>query len=142
MSDAPHRSRPSGPPAVDVLVASRDRNFLTLARAVLRAAGHHVVTTSVRSERVQRQVRLRGPRVLLLEADPETVQLVRIAAAATGTTVLRITDDPGAEAAADETPSAVHKWGPPAHLLTAVDEVLSGPAVQNTPRAGLRLVQQ
>ena len=73
---------------LDVLLASKDRDFLRLARTVLRSAGHHVASTAVCSARVAGQVHLRTPRVLLLDADRPTVEAVRAAVVGSGTAVV------------------------------------------------------
>lgn len=127
------------PRALDVLVASADRDFLMLARTVLRSAGHHVASTTVCSVRVAGQVRLRTPRVLLLDADIPTVEAVRAASADSGTAVLRVTDDPPGPADPDA-PSPVHKWASATTLLDTIDGARGG-AVTPQGSARLRLVR-
>ena len=118
-------------PPVSVLVASPDRNFLILARTVLRGAGHHVATTTVSAERVRGQVRLRAPQVLLLDADQATVAALRADPGSTGTTVVHVVEEPGQEPA--DAPPAVGKWAPGSEFLEAV---------QNAGRTRLRLVDR
>ena len=140
MSDEPRVPPARSEPSLDVLIASKDRNFVTLARAVLRAPGHHVVTTTVRSERVRRQVRLREPRVLLLDADPITAAALLADPGAPGTVVVRVTDEP--DHAATDAPPAVDKWGPASDLLSAVEDAGQLGDPQRPRRARLRLVRQ
>jgi CheY-like chemotaxis protein len=107
--------------SVDVLVSSPDANFRALARTVLRAEGHDVVATSVAADRLPRQVLLRRPRVLLLDASAACPELRRCASAA-GTQIVRVCEDRREESA--DGPAAISKWSPAA-LVASVDAVLT-----------------
>lgn len=124
---------------VDVLVASPDRNFRVLARAVLRAEGRHVVATSVSADRLPAQVRLRSPRVLLLDGSPADAELRRCVAA-TGTRIVFVDESPTGSRPRNS--KGVSKWAPAAVLAAAVAET---PAANGGPgersRSRLRLVE-
>lgn len=91
-----------------VLIASSDRDYLRLARTVLRMSGHTVFTTSVRPDRVRRQVRLRRPDVVLLDCDPD--DLVRSGEDLTtfDVALLGVRDDPGP--GASHSSATISKW--------------------------------
>jgi hypothetical protein len=125
--------------ALDVLVASMDRDFLRFARTVLRSAGHQVGSTTVCSERISGQIRLRRPHVVLLDADRAVVDGVRTAVAAGGTRVLRLSDEPELDAVM-ERPPPVHKWAPPTTLRAVVGAARAAARAEPGP-ATLRLVQ-
>lgn len=124
---------------VDVLVSSPDGNFRALARAVLCAAGRRVVATSVVADRVPHQVRLRSPRVLLLDGPAPAAELRRCAATA-GTSIVLVDESrPHAGSASQGT---VSKWAPAAELVAVVEEALTangGAGDEVGPR--LRLVE-
>lgn len=106
-SPAPH-SEISRRRHLTVLIASSDRDYLRLARTVLRMSGHTVFTTSVRPDRVRRQVRLRRPDVVLLDCDPD--DLVRAGEDLTtfDVALLGVRDDPGPGTSHGAAP--ISKW--------------------------------
>ena len=143
----------NGRPRVDVLIASSDPNFLRLAGAVLSRAGHAVHTTTDRTTRVQRLVRLRTPQVLVIEtaegAAPQVYAMVAGFGVALG--LVLVSDDTPTQAAvaryARGAGQFVPKWGPSEALVEAVERaagtVPADPADRalDTPRPRLRLVQ-
>lgn len=91
-----------------VLIASPDRDYLWLARTVLRSHGHIVFTTSIRPERVRRQVRLRRPDVVLLDSDPDDLAWARESLATLRVALLGVHDDP--RPGTSQSAAAIGKW--------------------------------
>ena len=132
-------------------MASRDPNFLRLASAVLSRAGHGVHTTTDRTTRVQRLVRLRTPQVLVIEAAEGAASQVRAMVAGIGISlgVVLVSDEArhyvnGLRGPGDM--PVVAKWGSPDALVYAVElAAASVPAdaqsrAADAPRSHLRLV--
>lgn len=123
---------------IDVLVASGDRAFSSLARVVLRDAGLTVATTSARPERLRAAVRLRSPRLLLVEATAEIVAALAADPALRDIRVVRLASD--APDLADGTP-VVRKWEPAPTLAAAVREALLDGGWPSASGRHLRLVE-
>ena len=102
-----------------VLVASPDRDYLRLARAVLRTHEHLVYTTSVSHEALCRQVRLRRPDVVLIDVSFEADKRFRADLTAPhAIPVLRVVE--GSDDAGSPGFGMIDKWAAPTELARAV----------------------
>ena len=118
-----------------VLIASPDRDYLRLAQIVLRLHGHLVYTTSVKPDRLRRQVRLREPDILLIDCDSDTLAQVRSSLTAPhAVAVLRVYEGPAAIGSPED--ALIGKWVSPSCLASAVAR-----AVEQSPASGFRTLR-
>ena len=118
-----------------VLIASPDRDYLRLAQIVLRLHGHLVYTTSVKPDRLRRQVRLREPDILLIDCDSDTVAQFRSSLTAPhAVAVLRAYEGPTVSGAPAD--GSIGKWVSPSCLANAVARAADQP-----PASGFRTLR-